>query len=75
MACDKLFDDNNTYLNNGINDYKNNKKNYFDSNINKNGLKEIYDFLPEIQKESDIFHKNFNDLMNYIETNIEGKVI
>ena len=75
MACDKLFDDNNIYLNNGINDYKNNQKNYFDSNINKNGLKEIYDFLPEIQKESDIFHKNFNDLMNYIETNIEGKVI
>ena len=31
--------------------------------------------LPEIQKDSDDFHKNFNDLMNYISTNIEGKII
>ena len=76
MAYDKLFEDKNMYLKNGNNDYKNQ---IFDNNNynigNKNGLKEIFSYLPEIQKENDIFHKNFCDLMNYIETNIEGKVI
>ena len=33
---------------------------------------DIYSFLPSVQKESDIFHKKFCDLMNYIETNING---
>ena len=83
------FANKNNYLNNG--NIKINKENkiyennynfpYYDNfnNYNNNnnifGLKEIYSLLPEIQKESDIFHKNFCDLMNYIETNIEGKNI
>ena len=46
----------------------NNKNIYSEELIN-----DINNSLPEIQKESDIFHKNFCDLMNYIETNIEGK--
>ena len=33
---------------------------------------DICSFLPLVQKESDIFHKKFCDLMNYIETNING---
>ena len=33
---------------------------------------DICSFLPSVQKESDIFHKKFCDLMNYIETNING---
>ena len=37
-------------------------------------LNDICSFLPEIQKESDIFHNKFCELMNYIETNIEGNV-
>ena len=76
MANDKLFEDKNMYLKNGNNDYKNQIFDNDNYNINnKNGLKEIFSYLPEIQKENDIFHKNFCDLMNYIETNIEGKVI
>ena len=83
------FGNKNNYLNNGnFNFDKENKKyennynlpypdNYsnFNNNNNNYGFKEIYSLLPEIQKESDIFHKNFCDLMNYIETNIEGKNI
>ena len=60
----KSNDKNNLILNNGNNCADNN-----------NLIEEICSNLPEIQKENDIFHKNFNDLMNYIETNIEGKVI
>ena len=76
MANDKLFEDKNMYLKNGNNDYKNQIFDNDNYNINnKNGLKEIFSYLPEIQKENDIFHKNFCDLMNYIESNIEGKVI
>ena len=37
-------------------------------------MNDICSFLPEIQKESDIFHKKFCELMNYIETNIEGNI-
>jgi hypothetical protein len=50
---------------------------YDDNNIMHNNelMREIFSFLPEIQKENNIFHKNFNDLMNYISTNVEGKVI
>ena len=33
---------------------------------------DICSFLPSVQKESYIFHKKFCDLMNYIETNING---
>ena len=36
-----------------------------------NKLNDICSFLPEIQKESDIFNKKFCELINYIETNIE----
>ena len=54
--------------------------NYFNKDLNNNIqndeiLNEVCDSLPEIIKENDIFHKNFNDLMNYISTNIEGKII
>ncbi len=80
---DKFIGDKNRYINNGnSNDFNkdnkiNNNSNYFNNynNINNDGsgLNEIYSLLPEIQKESDVFHKNFCDLMNYIETNIEGK--
>ena len=58
--------------------------NYFNKDFNNNNinniqndeiLNEVCDSLPEIIKENDIFHKNFNDLMNYISTNIEGKII
>ena len=37
-------------------------------------MNDICSFLPEIQKESDIFHNKFCELMNYIETNIEGNI-
>ena len=61
-----------TYFNNS-----NKKRNYGRNFEDSNGelISNILSSLPEIQKENDIFHKNFNDLMNYISTNIEGKVI
>lgn len=53
-----------------------NKRLYVGNNFSNNDLlRDICSDLPEIQKENDIFHKNFNDLMNYISSNIEGKVI
>ena len=67
---------------------KNAFENYFingNINHNNNGINfqnkensifnDVCDSLPEIIKENDMFHKNFKDLMNYIETNIEGKII
>ena len=36
-------------------------------------LDDICSFLPKVQRESDLFHKKFCELMNYIETNIEEK--
>jgi hypothetical protein len=36
-------------------------------------LDDICSFLPNVQRESDLFHKKFCELMNYIETNIEEK--
>ena len=67
---------------------KNAFDNYFingNINHNNNGINfqnkenaifnDVCDSLPEIIKENDMFHKNFKDLMNYIETNIEGKII
>ena len=36
-------------------------------------LDDICSFLPNVQRESDLFHKKFCELMNYIETNIEKK--
>ena len=62
-------------------------KNVFDTyfNGNNNGINfqnkenaifnDICDSLPDIIKDNDMFHKNFQDLMNYISTNIEGKII
>ena len=82
-VLDKFFDDN-KYLNNMIPNLQEEKKRiendinlpYVKNVINNNDLmREICNSVPEIQKESDIFHKNFNDLMNYIANNIEGKVI
>ena len=58
--------------------------NYFNKDFNNNNinniqndeiLNEVCDSLPEIIKENDIFHKNFNDLMNYISTNKKKKII
>jgi len=63
---DSYFNNSNKYLNNNRNNYGSN---------NGELISDILSSLPEIQKENDIFHKNFNDLMNYISTNIEGKVI
>ena len=63
----------NSYFNNS-NKFLNNNRNNYGSN-NGELISDILSSLPEIQKENDIFHKNFNDLMNYISTNIEGKVI
>jgi hypothetical protein len=70
-AFDSYLNNNNKYFNN------NNHGNYGRNFDNKNGelILNILSSLPEIKKENDIFHKNFNDLMNYISTNIEGKVI
>ena len=82
-VLNKFFDDN-KYLNNMIPNLQQEKKRiendinlpYVRNVINNNDLmREICNSVPEIQKESDIFHKNFNDLMNYIANNIEGKVI
>ena len=51
--------------------------NCIDCNISTNccynqKLNDICSFLPEMQKENDLFHKKFCELMNYIETNVEG---
>ena len=40
---------------------------------NNKKLDDICSFLPKVQRESDIFHKKFCELMSYIETNVEGK--
>ena len=75
----KVFDEffhKNIYINNNSEkniDFYN--RNYNINNIKNNFIEEICSNLPEIQKENDIFHKNFHDLINYIETNIEGKLI
>ena len=63
----KVFDD---YFKRNNNSFKNNDI------INNNELfNDVCDSLPEIIKENDTFHKNFQDLMNYISNNIEGKII
>ena len=83
---DKLLENsknNNIRMNNNNKNLKRDNI-YLDENFNYQNIrnydnneliKDINNNLPEIQKESDIFHKNFTDLMNYIETNIEGKII
>ena len=60
-----FFNGNINHNNNGIN-FQNKENSIFN---------DVCDSLPEIIKENDMFHKNFKDLMNYIETNIEGKII
>ena len=64
-AFDNYFINGNINHNNGIN-FQNKENSIFN---------DVCDSLPEIIKENDMFHKNFKDLMNYIETNIEGKII
>ena len=65
-AFDNYFINGNiNHNNNGIN-FQNKENSIFN---------DVCDSLPEIIKENDMFHKNFKDLMNYIETNIEGKII
>jgi hypothetical protein len=65
-AFDNYFINGNiNHNNNGIN-FQNKENSIFN---------DVCDSLPEIIKENDMFHKNFKDLMNYIENNIEGKII
>ena len=66
-AFDNYFNtcNNINYNNNGVN-FQNKEKAIFN---------DVCDSLPEVIKENDLFHKNFKDLMNYIENNIEGKII
>ena len=66
-AFDNYFNTGNNinYNNNGVN-FQNKEKAIFN---------DVCDSLPEVIKENDLFHKNFKDLMNYIENNIEGKII
>ena len=73
-ALDEYFNKNKFSKKNNDNIYVNNniRQNLYDGN---NVIRDIYLNLPEIQKDNEDFHKNFNDLMNYISTNIEGKVI
>ena len=65
-----VFDD--YFMKNKNSNYKGNINN---QNKNNEILNDVCDSLPEIIKENDLFHKNFKDLMNYISTNIEGKII
>ena len=73
-AFDEYFNKNKYSKNNNDNIYVNNniRQNPYDGN---NLIRDIYLNLPEIQKDNEDFHKKFNDLMNYISTNIEGKLI
>ena len=64
----KAFD---VYFNKNNNGFKSGKNNLDSNDI----LNDVCDSLPEIIKENDVFHKNFQDLMNYISNNIEGKII
>ena len=44
--------------------------------INNNGvMNNLAKNVGDIQKQSDTFHQNFQDLMNYISNNIEGKLV
>ena len=63
----------NYFINGNINHNNNNGINF--QNKENSIFNDVCDSLPEIIKENDMFHKNFKDLMNYIETNIEGKII
>ena len=70
----KFFDDNNRLKRSDLNlnssmNYRISQNSYKDDKLN-----DICSFLPEVQRESDSFHKKFCELMNYIETNIEGSI-
>ena len=60
----------NTKTNIDINKYKTNKV----FNDNEQLSNEIFCLLPDIKKDNESFHKNFNELMNYIADNIENKI-
>ena len=68
----KYFEENNQMK---LRDFtlKNNDFNSCKNNYGNKKLDDICSFLPNIQRESDLFHKKFSELMNYIETNIEEK--
>jgi len=68
----KYFEENNQMK---LRDFtlKNNDFNSCKNNFGNKKLDDICSFLPNIQRESDLFHKKFCELMNYIETNIEEK--
>ena len=68
----KYFEENNQMK---LRDFtlKNNDFNSCKNNYGNKKLDDICSFLPNIQRESDLFHKKFCELMNYIETNIEEK--
>lgn len=73
-VINKFFEGNNILKKSDL-EYKN-YNNCIDCNAGRNccfgnKLNDICSFLPEVQKESDIFHKKFCELMNYIEINIE----
>lgn len=83
-VLDKFFEDNNYFQNNVIPQIEQeNMKLGNDMNLpfvrnvvnNNDVMREICNSVGSVREESDIFHKNFNDLMNYISKNIEGKVI
>ena len=72
-VLNKFFEDNrlkrsDLNLNSSMN-YRISQNSYKDAKLD-----DICSFLPEVQKESDLFHKKFCELMNYIETNIEGNI-
>lgn len=49
---------------------------YVSNVIAKNDLmKEICNDIEDVEKSGEAFHKNFEELINYISTNIEGKVM
>jgi len=42
---------------------------------NNDLMRDICFNINDVSKESEVFHKNFEELMNYIQNNIEGKVM
>lgn len=49
---------------------------YVSNVIAKNDLmKEICNDIEDVEKSGDTFHENFKELINYISTNVEGKVM
>ena len=69
----KYFEENNQMKLRDFTLKNNNDFNSCKNNYGNKKLDDICSFLPNIQTESDLFHKKFCELMNYIETNIEEK--